>query len=154
MIALFTPPLWLSIKETLALHMTHCKPSTRTVTLRKCLVSHPNFLSYMMKNLLRSNRIFLHASSLIKICTSCFESVFTFFMICWYGNLSIKAINSHWPKSWIWVQRLWQTSLSFIFQTGEEEGSWVSILSSDAHRLHEEFCYLPSGSRLRFRHCE
>lgn len=82
---------------------------------------------------------------------SCIESVLTFSIMCWYGNLNIKAKNSiskivELSGKILGAQ---QSPLSELFSRQVRRKA-QSILLNAAHPLFNEFCYLPSGSRLRF----
>lgn len=79
---------------------------------------------------------------------SCIESVLTFPLLCWYGNLSVKSKSSlnRIVKLSSNILGVHQSSLSDLFTRQAK-----SILSEATHPLFNEFQSLPSGSRSSFR---
>ncbi len=90
-------------------------------------------------------------SLMILFYKSCIESVLTFSLLCWFGNLNTRSKNalSRVVKMSNKILGVNQCTLSDLFHRQILRKANV-IRSDSSHPLHSEFQLLPSGSRLRF----
>lgn len=93
--------------------------------------------------------------SLLKAFYSSFvESILTFAMICWFGNLSVINKNRL-GKTVSICRKIIGIDLNSIEHTHKVRATQraMAILANTTHPLHSEFCLLPSGRRYTYRKC-